>query len=98
MVIRRAEEKHSTDVTKAPRSCLVRSGTDDPCHRPASVRIGGVPFCEPCAREQEAYFTVGELTEEPRSLHDDERLVGLLKRMRGSLRRRKIRACGADAA
>lgn len=98
MVIRQAEEKLSTDAKKAPRSCLVRSGTDDPCHRPASVKIGGVPFCEPCAREQEAYFTVGELTEEPRSPHDDERLAGLLKRMRGSTRRREIRTCGADAA
>jgi hypothetical protein len=43
-----------------------------------------VPFCEPCAREQEAYFAVGELTEDPRSPHDDERLAGLLGKMRGS--------------
>lgn len=42
-----------------------------------------MPFCEPCAREQEAYFTVGELTEEPRSPYDDDRLVGMLHRMRG---------------
>jgi hypothetical protein len=82
VVIRRAKEKLSTEVTKAPRSCLVRSGTDDPCRRPSAVKIEGVPFCEPCAREQEAYFAVGELTEDPRSPHDDERLAGLLGKMR----------------
>jgi hypothetical protein len=82
VVIRQAKEKLSTEVTKAPRSCLVRSGTNDPCRRPSAVKIGGVLFCEPCAREQEAYFAVGELTEDPRSPHDDERLAGLLGRMR----------------
>jgi hypothetical protein len=39
----------------------VRSRTDRPCVRPAVVRILGVPFCEQCAREQEAYFAIGEL-------------------------------------
>ena len=36
------------------------------------VEILGVPFCESCAREQEAYFAIGELTRtrEP----DDERV------------------------
>jgi hypothetical protein len=29
-----------------------------------AVEIRGVPFCECCAREQEAYFTVGEITQE----------------------------------
>ena len=43
--------------------CRVRSGTDHPCPRPAVVKICGVPFCERCAREQEAYFAVGELTQ-----------------------------------
>lgn len=98
MIINREKENLSTKVTEAPEPCQVRSGTDDPCHRPASVRIGGVHFCEPCACEQEAYFAVGELTEKPRSLHNDERLVGLLDRMRGSIRRRRIRASSADAA
>ena len=41
----------------------MRSGTDHPCPRPAVVNICGVPFCERCAREQEAYFAVGELTQ-----------------------------------
>ena len=98
MIISRKKENLSTKVMKAPGSCQVRSGTDYPCPRPAAAKIGGVLFCETCAREQEAYFAVGELTEEPRSSHDDERLVGLLDRMRGSIRRREIRASGADAA
>ncbi len=98
MIINWEKENLSTTITEAPEPCQVRSGTDDPCHRPASVRIGGVPFCETCGREQEAYFAVGELTEQPRSLHDDERLVGLLDWMRGSIRRHRIRASSADAA
>jgi hypothetical protein len=28
------------------------------------VEILGIPFCEACAREQEAYFAIGELTQE----------------------------------
>ena len=99
MVISQAKEKLSTEVKKAPRSCLVRSGTNDPCRRPSAVKIGGVPFCESCAREQEAYFAVGELTEDPRSPHDDERLAGLLGRMRRTeLERCMIRADEPDAA
>jgi hypothetical protein len=44
----------------------VRSETDLPCGRPAAVTILGVRLCERCAREQETYFAVGELTEVPR--------------------------------
>jgi hypothetical protein len=34
------------------------------------VEILGVAFCGPCAREQEVYFAIGELTnEEARDLH-----------------------------
>jgi hypothetical protein len=98
VIISREKENVSIKAMEAPEPCQVRSGTDHPCYRPASVRIGGLPFCEPCAREQDAYFAVGELTEKPRSPHDDERLVGLLGRMRGSIRRRRIRASSADAA
>jgi hypothetical protein len=32
------------------------------------VEIRGIPFCEGCAREQEAYFAVGELTQEAQDL------------------------------
>ena len=36
------------------------------------MEIRGVPFCEACAREQEAYFAIGELTqEETRDLHSE---------------------------
>lgn len=51
-------------------ACQVRSGTDLPCGRPASVRMLGVLFCERCAREQEVYFAIGELTRAPDPLAD----------------------------
>ncbi|HVF00915.1 MAG TPA: hypothetical protein VNA27_06185, partial [Rubrobacteraceae bacterium] len=66
--------------------CPVRSGTDNPCGRPASVKIWGVPFCEPCAREQEAYFTIGELTEGSRRF-SERALLGELDQMQ------RIRRC-----
>jgi hypothetical protein len=44
--------------------CQVGSETDSPCPRLAVVEIRGMPFCERCAREQEAYFAIGELTQE----------------------------------
>jgi hypothetical protein len=40
----------------------VRSNTESPCPRSAEVEILGVAFCGPCARQQEAYFAIGELT------------------------------------
>ena len=69
--------------------CQVRSGTDRPCPRPAVVKIRGIPFCEPCAREQEAYFAIGELTEEAPRLPHEESLVRMLARMRCVRRRRR---------
>jgi len=44
--------------------CQVRSKTESPCLHRAVVEIRGIPFCETCAREQEAYFAIGELTRE----------------------------------
>ena len=44
-----------------PAPCQVRSKTQSPCSRPAAAEIRGVAFCGPCAREQEAYFAIGEL-------------------------------------
>jgi hypothetical protein len=61
-------------------TCRVRSGTDRPCSRPAVVKIRGIPFCEPCAREQQAYFAIGELTEGSGPL-SDEALVAALQVM-----------------
>jgi predicted Fe-S protein YdhL (DUF1289 family) len=42
----------------------VRSRTESPCLRSAEVAILGVAFCGLCARQQEAYFAIGELTDE----------------------------------
>ena len=52
-----------TEVTK-PVPCQVRSNTESPCPRSAEVEILGVAFCGPCARQQEVYFAIGELTHE----------------------------------
>ena len=49
-----------------PRVCQVRSQTEAPCGRPATTTVLGVLLCERCAREQEGYFAVGELTQVPR--------------------------------
>ncbi len=70
-------------------SCQVRSGTDNPCRRLASVKIRGVPFCEPCAREQEAYFAIGELTEGSRRF-DERALTGKLDQTYRMRRRRDV--------
>jgi hypothetical protein len=52
-----------TEVTK-PGPCQVRIYTQSPCPRRAEVEILGVAFCGPCARQQEVYFAIGELTHE----------------------------------
>lgn len=41
------------------------------------MEIYGIPFCGACAREQEAYFAIGELTREAQNL-GNEPLVGAL--------------------
>jgi len=65
-----------------PGSCQVRSKTESPCPRRAEVEILGVAFCGPCARKQEAYFAIGELThEEARDLHS-KTLAEVLERKR----------------
>src|SRR5918998_6439788 len=48
-----------TGATPAP--CQVRSRAESPCPRRAFVEVRGVAFCGPCAREQEAYFAIGEI-------------------------------------
>jgi hypothetical protein len=55
-----------TQATTKPVPCQVRSRTQSPCLHRAVVEILGIPFCEACAREQEAYFAIGELTQEIR--------------------------------
>jgi len=63
--------------------CEVRSSTGSPCPRRAVAEIRGVAFCGPCAREQEAYFAIGELVvrEEARG-HRGRALAEALKRAR----------------
>jgi hypothetical protein len=54
--------------------CQVRRRTESPCPCAAEVEILGVAFCGPCARQQEAYFSIGELThEEGRDLRHENR-------------------------
>ena len=84
-------------ATSKQEQCKVRSGTDNPCLRLAVVKVSGVPFCEPCAREQEAYFAIGELTEVPDGLREKP-LVELLNRMRRTTWRRGVHADEPNAA
>jgi len=84
-------------TTSEQEQCKVRSGTDNPCLRLAVVKVSGVPFCEPCAREQEVYFAIGELTEVPGGLREKP-LVELLNRMRRTTWRREVHADEPNAA
>ena len=71
-----------TEATTKLGPCQVRSKTDHPCSRQAVVETWGMPFCERCAREQEAYFAIGELTQEEGRGLRDEPLAETLGRMR----------------
>jgi hypothetical protein len=65
-------------LTEAPTRlgpCQVRSKTERPCFHRAVVEIWGMPFCEPCAREQEAYFAIGELTQQTQGLAPNPELL-----------------------
>jgi hypothetical protein len=72
-----------SDGAAMPAQCQVRSRTESPCPRRAFVEVRGVAFCGPCAREQEAYFAIGELVarEEARGLRGKP-LAQALKRLR----------------
>ncbi len=74
------------EATTELGTCQVGSGTEFPCQRPAVVKIQGVPFCERCAREQEAYFAIGELTQ-ALDLHHSEPPIEPLDRIRWELAR-----------
>jgi hypothetical protein len=56
--------------------CQVRSKTEHPCPHQAVLEIQGIPFCEGCASEQEAYFAIGKLTMGPQGLAADRELAG----------------------
>jgi hypothetical protein len=65
-----------------PAPCQVRNQTGNPCPRRAEVEILGVAFCGPCAREQEAYFAIGELVDEEAQDFRGEALAEALERVR----------------
>ena len=71
-----------THATWTPGSCQVRSKTQSPCLHQAVMEIRGIPFCEACAREQEAYFAIGELTQEEAQGFGSKPLAEALERMR----------------
>lgn len=48
--------------------CQVRSKTERRCLHQAVTEILGIPFCESCALEQEAYFAIGKLTVQAQGL------------------------------
>jgi hypothetical protein len=56
------EDLLKTEAPKELGPCQVGSKTDRPCPRLAVIEICGVSFCEQCAREQEAYFAIGEMS------------------------------------
>ena len=71
-----------SEVTTKPGDCQVRSKTESPCPRRAEVEILGVAFCGACARQQEAYFAIGELTHEDGRDLRSKPLAEVLERMR----------------
>jgi hypothetical protein len=88
-----------TQATTKPDLCQVRSKTKSPCLHRAVVEIRGIPFCEACAREQEAYFAIGELTQEPqfpRSEPLGKTLGEMLEGMRRQLAEGRAAARGLD--
>jgi hypothetical protein len=78
----RRKEVLLSEATVVLVPCQVRSETERPCPHPAAVEIRGVAFCEACAREQEAYFVIGELTQEETQDPRSKQLAEALKRMR----------------
>jgi hypothetical protein len=69
------------------------SKTESPCLDRAAVKIRGVAFCGACAREQEAYFAIGELVRRRKCrVFRSKPLTEALKRMRGR------RAAGRDSS
>jgi hypothetical protein len=54
--------------------CQVRIKTEHPCPHQAVMEIRSIPFCEPCAREQKAYFHLGKLTMQAQGLASDPEL------------------------
>ncbi len=73
---RRGQEVLLIEATTKLGPCQVRSKTDQPCPHQAVMEIWGIPFCEACAREQEAYFDIGKFTMRPQGIASDRELAG----------------------
>ena len=71
----------------------MRSKTESPCLHRAVVEIGSIPLCEGCAREQEAYFASGELTQETQGLRSEALGKTLGETLRG-VRRQRVDCLG----
>ena len=71
-----------SEATTKPGSCQVRIYTESSCPRRAEVEMLGLAFCGACARQQEAYFAIGELTQEETYDPCGRALGEALKRMR----------------
>jgi hypothetical protein len=76
------EELVKPELTRGLAKCQVRSKTDRPCPRPAVVEIWAMSFCERCAREQEAYFAIGALTQAQGFITADRKLAGHIAQAR----------------
>ena len=70
-----------TGAMTKPEPCQVRINTENPCPRSAEVEILSVAFCGPCAREQQVYFAIGELTQGEKEGLRSEVLAEALKRI-----------------
>jgi hypothetical protein len=70
-----------TEALTKQEPCQVRSRTESPCPRRAEVEILGVAFCGPCARKQQVYFAIGELTQGEKEGLRSEILAEALKRI-----------------
>ena len=89
------------DAVTQQGPCQVRRRTQSPCLHRAVVEVRGIPFCEACAREQEAYFAIGDLTQEerrdPRSEPLSKSLGKTLEEMLDGIRRQRTDDLAAAA-
>ena len=91
--LRRGDEIFLIGATTELGPCQVRSKTEHPCLHQAVAEIWGIPFCEACAREQEAYFAIGKLTMQAQGLGPDPVLPRPIARRPG---RREIHGRRTD--
>jgi hypothetical protein len=82
---RRGQEVLLIEATTKLGPCQVRSKTDQPCPHQAVMEIWGIPFCEACARVQEAYFDIGKLTMQAQGLVSDRELAGSDRELAGRI-------------